>query len=136
MIRAAEPRDAEALWELAKELASSFQVDETAFRHSFNQILSAPNACLAVAQNEGVVGYILGFEHYTFYANGRVAWVEEIIVQTDYRRKGIGTELIKCFEEWASAREAKLVALATRRATNFYQAIGYEESAAYLKKLL
>jgi len=33
---------------------------------------------------------LLGFDHHTFYANGRVSWVEEIMVSEDYRRRGVG----------------------------------------------
>jgi hypothetical protein len=40
------------------------------------------------------------------------------------------------FERWAAERGAKLVALATRRAAPFYQALGYQESATYFRKLL
>ncbi len=40
------------------------------------------------------------------------------------------------FEQWALGRGCALVALATRRAAPFYHALGYQDSAAYLRKLL
>ena len=40
------------------------------------------------------------------------------------------------FEKWSAGRGAKLVALATRRAAEFYRAMGYEESATYFRKLM
>jgi hypothetical protein len=40
------------------------------------------------------------------------------------------------FEEWAKSKGAVLSTLATRRAARFYQAIGYEESATWFRKLL
>jgi hypothetical protein len=40
------------------------------------------------------------------------------------------------FERWARGRGCALVALATRRAATCYHALGYEDSAAYLRKLL
>ncbi|RCW40326.1 hypothetical protein DFP97_1363 [Paenibacillus prosopidis] len=39
-------------------------------------------------------------------------------------------------EEKAAERGSKLIALATRRAGDFYKAIGYDESAIYFKKAL
>jgi hypothetical protein len=39
-------------------------------------------------------------------------------------------------ESGAADRGAKLIALATRRAASFYEAIGYEVSATYYRKLL
>ena len=136
-IRPAQYPDAEAAWALARPFATSFVVDAQAFRQAFLELLTAPQAHLAVAETEQqLVGYVLGFEHYTFFANGRVAWVEEIMVSETFRRQGIGELLMRDVEAWAVARGCKLIALATRRASAFYKAIGYEESAAYFRKLL
>jgi hypothetical protein len=40
------------------------------------------------------------------------------------------------FERWAADGDCMLVALATRRAAPFYRALGYQESAVYLRKVL
>lgn len=81
--------------------------------------------CLAVAEEPiGVVGYVLGPDHLTLFANGRVAWVEEITVREDGRGQGTGRLLMSYFEAWAASRGAKLIALATRRAAAFYRALG------------
>ena len=136
-IRLAQHADAEAVLALAKPFATSFVVDEQAFHHAFSALLVSPQAHLAVAETaQQLVGYILGFDHYTFFANGRVAWVEEITVSEALRRQGIGRLLMQEFEAWAVARGCKLVGLATRRAAAFYQALGYGESAVYFRKLL
>lgn len=136
-IRHAAPQDTEVVLALARDFATSFVVEPAAFRKSFSILLADPHACLLVAeQDRRAVGYLLGFEHTTFYANGPVAWVEEITVSSHQRRSGIGRLLMQGFEGWAAARGARLVALATRRAAPFYQALGYEESASYFRKLL
>ncbi len=88
------------------------------------------------AGGDGLAGYLLGFRHHTFYANGPVGWVEEILVRGEYRRCGAGRELMAAFEGWAREHDCALVALATRRAAPFYRALGYEESAIYHRKLL
>lgn len=120
---------------MACAFATSFDVEQTAFEQVFAELLTHPEAFLAVAGADGeVAGYVLGFEHLTFFANGRVAWVEEIMVGEAFRRRGIGRHLMEAFEEWATVREAKLIALATRRAADFYEALGYEESATYFRK--
>jgi len=136
-IRLAQHADAEAVFALAKPFATSFVVDAQAFHQAFAALLTSPQAHLGVAETaQQLVGYVLGFEHYTFFANGRVAWIEEIMVSAALRRQGIGQLLMREFETWAVARDCKLVALATRRAAAFYQALGYEESATYFRKLL
>lgn len=104
---------------------------------ALNEIISSAAANLSLAVVDGeIVGYCLGFDHYTFYANGRVSWVERITVIESVRRKSIGSALMNNFEEWGKTRGSKLVALATRRAKSFYEAIGYEESATFFRKLL
>lgn len=136
-IRRAEPQDGPALFLLARAFATSFAVEQAAFERTLAELLTHPEAFLAVAEADGeVAGYVLGFDHRTFFANGRVAWVEEIMVAETFRRQGIGGRLMKAFEAWAAGREAQMIALATRRAAEFYRALGYEESAAYLRKSL
>ncbi len=65
-----------------------------------------------------------------------MAWVEEIAVRRRDRRQGAGRALMTAFEQWAAGQGCALVALATRRAAPFYRAAGYEESAAYFRKVL
>jgi GNAT superfamily N-acetyltransferase len=136
-LRRALPEDEEAVFMLARDLATSFQVERAAFSRTYLRALASNDTCLIVARDpEAVIGYVLGMAHATFYANGDVAWVEEIMVKPDFRKKGVGKSLMKEFEVWAASRECRLVALATRRASDFYQAIGYAESATYFKKVL
>jgi GNAT superfamily N-acetyltransferase len=136
-LREAHATDAEAVLALAQPFATSFVVEEQAFYQAFSELLASPQAHLAVAATAGhLVGYVLGFDHATFFANGRVAWVEELMVDAAFRQQNIGRSLMQAFEGWAQARGCKMVALATRRAAAFYQALGYEESATYFRKLL
>ncbi|HTE86145.1 MAG TPA: GNAT family N-acetyltransferase, partial [Dehalococcoidia bacterium] len=92
--------------------------------------------CLLVAEAGTAIGYLLGFAHDTFYANGPVAWVEELMVGESWRRQHVGQRLIQEFEAWAANRGCRLVALATRRAEPFYKSLGYEDSATYFRRLL
>jgi GNAT superfamily N-acetyltransferase len=136
-IRRAEAGDADAVADLAAGLAQSFTFSRTRFRHSYPALLAADDACLLLAvDGQERLGYLLGFQHLTFYANGRVAWVEEVFVRHQDRGCGAGRALMSAFEQWATARHCVLIALATRRAAPFYRAQGYEESAVYLRKVL
>lgn len=134
-IRVACLDDATALFSLVQQFVTSFQPERSAFEASLKALLADENTWLQVAEVQGeLIGYCLGFDHYTFYANGRVAWVEEIMVKAEMRRHGVGESLMKALEAWATARGSTLVALATRRAAAFYRAIGYEESATFFRK--
>lgn len=137
VVRRAVHEDAPALFELLTQFAVSFAPEREGFETCLDQLLQDESAWLAVAEVERqVVGYCLGFDHYALYANGRVSWVEEIMVQADMRRRGIGRALMEAFEAWARSRASILTALATRRAAPFYTALEYEESATYFRKLL
>src|SRR6266853_4532138 len=90
-VRLAQHVDAEAVLALARPFATSFMVEEQAFHHAFSELLASSQAHRAVAETaQQLVGYVLGFDHSTFFANGRVAWVEEIMVSEALRRQGIG----------------------------------------------
>jgi GNAT superfamily N-acetyltransferase len=137
IIRPAEVGDADAVFTLARALAITFPIDRPGFDRCFDAIAVTSGAHLLVAETDGeVVGYLLGFVHPTFYANGPVAWVEELAVHEAVRRRGVGARLMAAFEDRASAGGARLVALATTRAGAFYTAIGYMRRAEYFRKHL
>ncbi|HEX8005065.1 MAG TPA: hypothetical protein VF482_01400 [Trebonia sp.] len=73
-IRHAEPGDADDIAALAAELAHSFAFSREKFRASYPAMLAADDACLLLAASgQESLGYLLGFTHLTFYANGPVA---------------------------------------------------------------
>jgi len=136
-VRRAEAGDIDGIAALAAELAMSFEFSPERFRASYPALVAADDACLLLAvDGDESVGYLLGFRHLTFYANGPVAWVEEVLVRGSEQGRGTGRALMGAFEQWAAAHDCALVALATRRAAPFYLALGYEESATYFRKIL
>lgn len=137
LIRRAEKTDADEIFALAREFGLTFLPEREAFDVALPQLLRNDDAMLLAAVVGGRVhGYLLGFVHLTLFANGPVAWVEEAMVQTGSRRQGIGRALLVEFEAWARSREAGYVAMATRRAPEFYHALGYEASATFYRKVL
>lgn len=128
---------AQWVFPLAQDMATSFAVDRAAFTPSFSDILQRDDAVVLLAHDaDEIVRYLLGFDHLAFYANGRVAYVEEVAVIENRRREKIGDLLMHAFEEWASVRGSRLVTVATRRASAFYLSIGYEETASLFRKIL
>jgi GNAT superfamily N-acetyltransferase len=136
-IRPIQAHELDDLFRLVEQFSTSFEPDKVQFQESMSHLLSDEAAFLRVALQDGkLIGYCLGFDHYTLYANGRVSWLEEIMVDETYRNQGIGKQLMDCFEEWTRLRKSQLIALATRRAATFYKGLGYQESAVYFRKIL
>ena len=136
-VRVAVQPDAAAVWPLAAALATSYVPTRAVFERTFTATLADPDAAVLVAEvDRRVVGYLLAFVHPTFFADAPVGWIEELMVDPDHRRSGIGARLVAEAEGWAGGRGAAYLALATRRAADFYTATGYEQSATFYLKLL
>jgi GNAT superfamily N-acetyltransferase len=136
-IRKATSADSDPIFNLVERFATSFTPERKAFDTSLKNLLCDDSVLLMVSEfNQAIVAYCLAFDHYTLYANGRVTWVEEIMVREDLRGKGIGKDLMESVEQWAIERKSRLIGLATRRAAPFYSAIGYEESAIFFRKMM
>lgn len=126
------------VWPLARDFATSFRPEPRAFHHSFDELVGADGTLLLVAEldQSEIIGYLLASHHGTFLANGPVAWVEEVMVDERFRRQGVGRALMEEAERWSRAVPASYVALASRRAGEFYAALGYEPSATFYRKTL
>ena len=136
-VRPGRAEDLDAVWPLARDFATTFDVERSAFDTSFTALVADDRTWLLVAHEDGIVlGYALASWHQTFLANGPVCWVEELMVSEEYRSKGVGGALMRAIEAKASVAGGAYVSLASRRAVGFYTGIGYEDSATFLRKLL
>jgi GNAT superfamily N-acetyltransferase len=138
LVRTARLADRDQVWPLARDFATSFEPQRGAFDATFESLLGQERTLLLIAELPplGVVGYLLANSHRTFLANGPVAWVEEVMVDQRSRRAGVGRRLMHQAEEWAREVGAAYVALASRRAGEFYLTLGYDDSATFFKKTL
>lgn len=123
---------------MAQLLATSATPQREPFDHALTALLHDPNQYVIVAHHAAdAVGYLHGLVHPAFHANGNIGWIEELFVDPDQRGTGLGRALVDNFEAWATEEhDAQYVAVSTRRAHEFYRAIGYAESATYFKKVL
>jgi predicted N-acetyltransferase YhbS len=135
-VRPARSGDVDQVWPLVEQFAVSYQPEQAIFERSFDDLLARSDTLILVAEDAPgtVVGYLLASCNGTFSANGPVAWVEELMVSETARHQGIAKRLIASAETWARGIPAAYVALASRRAGDFYLKIGYEESATYFRK--
>ena len=137
-IRRAQTTDRDQLWPVVQDFAASFVPERSAFDRSLDGLIAREDTLILVAEQRGfeIVGYLLASHHGTLFANGPVAWVEELMVVAPARRSGIGRALMAEAERWATGVPVAYISLATRRAEGFYDSLGYERSAAFLRKIL
>jgi predicted N-acetyltransferase YhbS len=137
-VRPARPRDADQLFILVQELATTFTPTEQKFVQTLPRLCANNDALVLVAEESSgqLSGYLLGFRFDAFHADGSVTLVEELCVRSDVRGSGVGNALMMEFEAWSQRNEARLVAVATRRAHAFYESIGFDNRGNYLEKLI
>ncbi len=134
MVRRARVADREAVWPLVLQIPRR-SPERTAFDRSFGPLLGALDTFFAVAETpDEIVGYVLANRHLTFASNGPVTWVEEIVVTSDARRRGIGGQLLRAVEAWSGEHGAGRVTLATGLSKDFYRTNDYVEAAGYFAK--
>jgi len=122
---------------LAREFPSPTKLDEKAFYLAWDKKLTDPNSYIGVAEAENsIVGYVSGYLHLAFYANGSTFWVDEIFVREDMRKNSVGRGLMESLDPWIADRNCKLIALATNNAKEFYSKLDFQDSARYLKKYI
>ena len=134
VVRAARGTDAAGLWLLVEAFASTTTPTRPVFEGAFLAALARPDVRVLVADDEGVVGYLLALLEPTFFADGPVVWVQEVMVREDRRATGVGRAMLRAAERWAADRGAAYVSLASRRAGDFYLALGYDASATFYKR--
>ena len=136
-VRPAVDEDRDHVWPLARDLATSYEVERSAYEEAYARAAGDEDVLVLVAEHDGrVVGYLLGQRHHTFHANGTALWVEEVMVAAAHRALGVGRALMAEAERWGREAGAAYVALATRRAATFYETLGFEASATYFKRRL
>ena len=134
VVRPATREDAESVFEMLGDFATSYVPERAAFDRSYATIVARQDAELFVAEDDrGVVGYALAADMPTLFANGPVTELLELYVKPSSRREGIGRALVAEAVQGATQRGAMEVTAPTRRARDFYLALGFESTAEYFK---
>jgi GNAT superfamily N-acetyltransferase len=136
-VRPVQPIDQETLFDLVRLFPTPTPPTHGAYSEAFRAKLLDSSSFLAVAEEgAALVGYVSGYCHATFYAGGKTAWIDELLVVSRCRQHGVGRLLMEAFEAWAEENSCKLVSLATAGASGFYERLGYGTKAGYYKKYL
>jgi len=135
-IRPARASDSDAVFSLLNELDVSYLPDRAAFDVTFDAFAAGEsNALLLVAEIDGTVhGYALTTISRLLYTNGTSAQLQELVVEGSAQGNGIGSQLVESTERECRARGVRQLTVASRRASGFYERLGYGSTADYLKR--
>lgn len=141
MIRTATEKDVEDLAKLMGELGYPTTTKEMELR--FNKIDSNPLYNTLLAEIDGkIIGMIGMFIGFGYEKNEDYIRIVALVVDSKYRKQGIGGELIQATEEWAMKKGVKKLALNSGNrserdgAHHFYTNKGFEGSATGFYKAL
>ncbi|MBA4247381.1 MAG: GNAT family N-acetyltransferase [Microbacterium sp.] len=138
-VRRATATDADAVFELVRQLGAAFVPVRSAFDESFTAIVTGSNddVLLLVAENpDGVVqGYALTTIARLLSTNGLSAQLQEIAVDEDARGLDLGTALVHEVEAECIRRGVRQLTVAARRAGGFYDRLGYSQNAEYMRRV-
>lgn len=128
-LRPATEADAEAIASLLTQLGYPGTADEARARIRASEGVGSREVTVAV--RDGVVaGLAVGEIAATFHRPGPVARLALLVTDESVRGQGVGTALVRWFEQWARERGATRATLesALRReeAHAFYRARGWE----------
>ncbi|MCU1402049.1 MAG: hypothetical protein QOG18_34 [Microbacteriaceae bacterium] len=137
-IRRATTADADTVFALLEQLASSYLPDRSSFDDAFGEIvLEADDHIFVVAERGGsVVGYALTTIARLLYTNGTSAQLQELVVDVNSRNSGVGSQLVTAVENECRARGVRQLTVASSRGAAFYERLDYRSTADFLKKVL
>jgi GNAT superfamily N-acetyltransferase len=129
--------DFEGVLALLRQLWPDKPIDPAILRPIFERIIEVRRYFCAEEE-----GRIVGFGGVSFRDNmwqeGCIAFVEELVVDSSFRGRGIGGEIIKRLQELARAKGCKRLELDSgfhrTQAHLFYEHLGFEKRAFLFSK--
>lgn len=124
------------------DLLSSFvsrAVEPADFDSALRDIVGSPDRVVLVIEEDGRIAGMSVVNILRKLAS-RVAIIDEVVVDSDFRGRGYGEKLMKACQAWAfenGADSIELTSRPSRQAANaLYQKLGYElrETNAYRRK--
>jgi len=123
---------------LAEQEPGKIQFDEFAARATFRCFLSLPafGRVWLLSETDLLVGYIVLTLGFSFEFHGHDAFIDELYIDSNFRRRGYGQQAVAFLEEKAREMGVKAIHLEVDRgngpAFELYRRIGYQDQDRFL----
>lgn len=140
-IRRGQPEDAPKLFRLASQYQTGREpITRDEFTITLDNILryrEQETNVLFIAEIEGeVVGYSLMTVSRLLHAPGLTAHLQEIVVDKESRKQGIGDRLMAANEHYCMGRGVRQLSAVTSHIGSFYNHRGFEPIGQHYRKVL
>jgi GNAT superfamily N-acetyltransferase len=140
LIRRITEDDKEEIMPLLQQLWPDAPLDLNKTKEVLNRYLKDDNYKMFCFEEKQIIGLITISKRYAFYYGGRVAIIEDLVVDELNRGKGIGGELVEFTEKEIKAQGISAIEVASdihrNQAHQFWEKQGYTRSAYQFKKKL
>jgi GNAT superfamily N-acetyltransferase len=140
MIRRITSSDTHRVVELMQQLWPKKRIDRKRMRRVIGKYIEEPDYEIHGFEENGVLlGIVTVSFRWAVFYEGKVATIEELIVDQAHQRKGVGTKLVRFAEEMIGRRkEVRGIELSSdflRRETHrFWKKLGYPRMAFEFRK--
>jgi ribosomal protein S18 acetylase RimI-like enzyme len=123
---------------LAEQEPGAYFFDEPTVREVLRKLLRSPDLgyVWVFFEEETPVGYIVLTFGYSFEYHGRDAFIDELYIEPQYRRKGIGRRAMQFVEERARELGVNAIHLEVDQrndpAAGLYRHAGYDDHSRFL----
>ncbi len=140
-INHATPSDAENITRLIQTLAANEGSQSPLTDNYVPEFLSHPGCSVLLAKwDNQIVGLLSYSVQPNLYHAGLSCSIQELVVETGFRGKGIGSALINALLEQATQLGCKEVSISAlpdnQKAIKLYRSLGLVDEAVYLEKHL
>lgn len=127
--RVAELKDSESIAGLSNQLG--YETTNEKIRNRLSEILNNTDNCVfVVVDNENIIGWIHGFYSLKLESDSYIE-IAGLVVDQNYRRKGVGRMLINNVTEWAQLKKNNKIRVRCnvrrKEAHLFYSTMGFVE---------
>lgn len=141
IIRRGQSEDGTAVFALAQQFRTGREpIGRDEFLIAYDNVLrhrDQETNVLFVAELEGtVVGYSLMTVSRLLHAPGLTAHLQEIVVDEDSRKHGVGDRLMQANEHYCMGRGVRQLSASTARIGSFYNHRGFEAVGEHYRKVL